>query len=353
MSSTSELYNKKCYCTKCSNNQQGYSFVSTQTLQHHNKRARYEDMERSERNISVQRNLMDIDFETMCSQTNSPVWEGAAISDNEVAFSNESNGESSDGDENDNDKENSFATPNMPENLVHRFIATFVIMFASHYVVNKGADVLIEFINKLLSIYEQDFQLPVRLSGPQSMTGFSAMTKGIKRFVVCQDCHKVYEESVPAPLNCDFIKLGAHTACNCKLMVQSLSGGLVAKKSYVYQSLTHALKILFLYPNFEQKIMHWNQEFKITDTLCDVYNGEAWTDLKDNDNEFFVEHPRSLMLTLNIDWFQPFNGTSYSCGAIYLVINNLPRSGQFKAENTILVGLVVVVEVEEVFKRKK
>ncbi|OAD71936.1 hypothetical protein PHYBLDRAFT_146921 [Phycomyces blakesleeanus NRRL 1555(-)] len=277
----------------------------------HNKRARYEDLERSERNVSVQRNLMDIDFETtsnqqtgpmeaMGGQTSSPVWEGAPISDNEIAFSNESNGKSSDGDENDNDEKSNgneesedneeniveievkefnnkdlFATPNMPENPVHRFIATFVVMFASCYVVNKGAVILIKFINKLLSIYKQDFQLPVRLSGLQSITGFSAMTKEIKRFVVCQNCHKVYEESVSAPLNCDFVKLGAHTTCNCKLMVQSLSGDLVAKKSYVYQSLTHALKILFLRPNFEQKIMHWNQEFKITDTLCDVYDGEA------------------------------------------------------------------------------
>ncbi|OAD68554.1 hypothetical protein PHYBLDRAFT_63532 [Phycomyces blakesleeanus NRRL 1555(-)] len=45
------------------------------------------------------------------------------------------------------------------------------------------------------------------------------------------------------------------------------------------------------------------------------------------------------MLTLNIDWFQPFNGVIYSCGAIYLAINNLPRSEQFK-ENVILVGLM-------------
>ncbi|OAD72705.1 hypothetical protein PHYBLDRAFT_146020 [Phycomyces blakesleeanus NRRL 1555(-)] len=48
--------------------------------------------------------------------------------------------------------EDPFVTPNMPENPVHRFITTFVVMFASHYVVNKGAIVLIEFINKLLTI---------------------------------------------------------------------------------------------------------------------------------------------------------------------------------------------------------
>ncbi|OAD68741.1 hypothetical protein PHYBLDRAFT_117149 [Phycomyces blakesleeanus NRRL 1555(-)] len=46
------------------------------------------------------------------------------------------------------------------------------------------------------------------------------------------------------------------------------------------------------------------------------------------------------MLTLNIDWFQPFNGVTYSCGAIYLAINNLPCSERFKKENVILVGLM-------------
>ncbi|OAD67774.1 hypothetical protein PHYBLDRAFT_174092 [Phycomyces blakesleeanus NRRL 1555(-)] len=150
----------------------------------YNKRARYEDMERSERNIDFETtsNQQTGPMEAMGSQTNSPVWKGAPISDDEVAFSNESNGESSDGDENDNDEErdggeeseddeeniveievkefnieDSFATPNMPESPVHRFIATFVVIFASCYVINKGTVVLIEIINKLLSIYKQDF----------------------------------------------------------------------------------------------------------------------------------------------------------------------------------------------------
>ncbi|OAD71072.1 hypothetical protein PHYBLDRAFT_148290 [Phycomyces blakesleeanus NRRL 1555(-)] len=46
------------------------------------------------------------------------------------------------------------------------------------------------------------------------------------------------------------------------------------------------------------------------------------------------------MLTLNIDWFQPFNGVTYSCGAIYLSINNLPREERYKKENVILAGLM-------------
>ncbi|OAD80867.1 hypothetical protein PHYBLDRAFT_61914 [Phycomyces blakesleeanus NRRL 1555(-)] len=46
------------------------------------------------------------------------------------------------------------------------------------------------------------------------------------------------------------------------------------------------------------------------------------------------------MLTLNIDWFQPFDGQTHSSGAIYLSINNLPRSEHLKPENIILVGMM-------------
>ena len=32
---------------------------------------------------------------------------------------------------------------------------------------------------------------------------------------------------------------------------------------------------------------------------------------------------------LNIDWFQPFQRTNYSVGAIYLAVQNLPREDLF------------------------
>ncbi|KAL1930283.1 hypothetical protein VTP01DRAFT_1437 [Rhizomucor pusillus] len=40
------------------------------------------------------------------------------------------------------------------------------------------------------------------------------------------------------------------------------------------------------------------------------------------------------LLTLNVNWFQPFDKSGpYSCGAIYLVIDNLLRSECFKKQN--------------------
>jgi hypothetical protein len=43
---------------------------------------------------------------------------------------------------------------------------------------------------------------------------------------------------------------------------------------------------------------------------------------------------------INLDWFQPFESSVYSCGAIYGVICNLPREIRFKKENMLTLGLL-------------
>ena len=43
---------------------------------------------------------------------------------------------------------------------------------------------------------------------------------------------------------------------------------------------------------------------------------------------------------MNVDWFNPFKDAPYSAGAIYFVIQNLPRTERYKLENVILVGLI-------------
>ena len=44
------------------------------------------------------------------------------------------------------------------------------------------------------------------------------------------------------------------------------------------------------------------------------------------------------LIILNIDWFQPFKRTEYSVGAIYAIVQNLPREKRFKEENIILIN---------------
>ena len=73
----------------------------------------------------------------------------------------------------------------------------------------------------------------------------------------------------------------------------------------------------------------------------DVYDGCVWKDFEtDPSFQNFLSYPFCYMVTLNVDWFQPFTHTQYSLGAIYLTIQNLPRELRYKEENVILVGFL-------------
>ena len=47
--------------------------------------------------------------------------------------------------------------------------------------------------------------------------------------------------------------------------------------------------------------------------------------------------PHNFAFSLNIDWFQPYRHVTYSVGAIYLSVLNLPRSLRYKPENILII----------------
>jgi len=46
------------------------------------------------------------------------------------------------------------------------------------------------------------------------------------------------------------------------------------------------------------------------------------------------------MKTMNVDWFKPFKRSEYKVDGIYLNILNLPRTEQYNAKWTMLIGLI-------------
>ena len=82
----------------------------------------------------------------------------------------------------------------------------------------------------------------------------------------------------------------------------------------------------------------WRNRDVPSDMLFDIYDGNVWKDFTKSERASPNDH--FVLLMLNIDWFEPFHDANYSCGAIYLTINNLPRSERFKKENVILVGVM-------------
>ena len=71
--------------------------------------------------------------------------------------------------------------------------------------------------------------------------------------------------------------------------------------------------------------------------VCDVYDGDVWKSFVESG---FLHLPLNFLLTLNVDWFSPFDCSRYSVGAIYLTIQNLPRSLRYHPDKIILVGII-------------
>ncbi|KAI9003776.1 hypothetical protein CLU79DRAFT_674643, partial [Phycomyces nitens] len=143
---------------------------------------------------------------------------------------------------------------------------------------------LIAIINKILDFFGDSFRVPSSISGLKSMAGMNTLTKGIKKYVACGECHSIYENN-DAPLFYTFDKFGNSALCGHSLFKSSSST--IPKKSYVYQSIKHSLQTLFSWPDFETQINSWNRGPKVEKTMFDVYDGAMWNSVKDINGNLF------------------------------------------------------------------
>jgi len=84
---------------------------------------------------------------------------------------------------------------------------------------------------------------------------------------------------------------------------------------------------------------HWKRRTNTGIEMRDF--GNLWKEFICYNNEPFLSHEEGYLgLILNYDHFQPYDHISYSMGAIYISVLNLPRKIRYKRENMILVGLI-------------
>lgn len=72
----------------------------------------------------------------------------------------------------------------------------------------------------------------------------------------------------------------------------------------------------------------------------DVYDSEIWRKFLRYKNRPFLTEPGNYLVQLNVDWFQVYERQSYSVGAIYAVILNLPRRLRSQRKNICLLGVL-------------
>lgn len=110
---------------------------------------------------------------------------------------------------------------------------------------------------------------------------------------------------------------------------------------YCYCSVIESLKCMIGgKTDFISKCEQWRERETPEGMYQDVYDGKMWKYFMNVDGVPFLSAPYNFALQLNVDWFQPFQHTQHSEGAIYLSILNLPREERYLKENIILVGII-------------
>ena len=112
-------------------------------------------------------------------------------------------------------------------------------------------------------------------------------------------------------------------------------------KVYPYRSLLSSLTELSTRADILQLCNQWIlRTSKNPHVMVDIYDGQIWKDNLVINSRPFLSQPNNLGLSLNVDWFQPFQHSSYSVGVVYIVILNLPREVRYLPRNVIVVGVI-------------
>ena len=252
-----------------------------------------------------------------------------------------------------------------PSAPIWQFLFSLLLWQTVFRISNSALASLLSLLKFFLGAIGNAFQCPllVNFSEQIPLTILCAYKKiGLKKndfisYVVCPDCDSVYEYE-----NCfdkvdgkKISKLCCHVAypkhlhvsrrkkCGTKLLKNVKNGSkykLVPIKAYPYFPLKKSLQRVISREGVLSACERWRQRARsIPNThLGDVYDGRVWQQFNSGNN--FLASPFSYLLTLNVDWFQPFSHLEYSVGVIYLTIQNLPRSERFKERNVLLVGVI-------------
>ena len=154
------------------------------------------------------------------------------------------------------------------------------------------------------------------------------------KFAVCPKCASLYNlKVVEGYLGVRLSQISVTTAHLAKVVWNS-----IGKKSYLSQcfnSLIHKVEGLLKRPGVPEMCEQWRER------VADVYDGSIWRDFLKHKGTDFLNAPRNLAFTINVDWSQPFKRRNDRfVGDIYLVLLNFSREQRFKWENIIVAGVV-------------
>ena len=297
--------------------------------------------------------------------------------DDELNTNSESEGNSDNNNDNDNEYNEIFEDYSQPQfqdqiqidsettaNSQFLWIILWIMRFRKRFNIPETAiESLIQFVKLILTeIGGSDFsEFPGSLYLARNILGLKDQHHS---FTACPNCHKLYnkkeveefrQDGNLAIMKCNHVEFPNSKAkkskqCQAPLSEKSslLHGriSIRSEKIFPFASIIKQLTSMYCRHGFEKNLRHWSERKQFDNILTDIYDGNVWKNFKETTDENSPRFFRSdvadshLGLMLNLDWFQPYDGTIHSTGAIYAVICNLPRDIRFQRENLLLLGLL-------------
>lgn len=219
------------------------------------------------------------------------------------------------------------------------WILLWIMRFRTRFnLPETGTESLIKFIKIVLKeIGGSEFdEFPDSLYTARKKLG---MQDNFHTFAACPKCHKLYkkqeveafqESETLAIMKCRHIEFpNSNTRrfrqCQAflseKVPVANRGFNLKSILLFPFAGISHQLEKMYKRPGFEAALRHWTNRSYFDDILTDIYDGQIWKNFEDSDgsNKFFRSEVADshLGLVLNLDWFQPYDGTIHSTGVIY------------------------------------
>jgi hypothetical protein len=249
-----------------------------------------------------------------------------------------------------NDSE--FVHPDTSVNFAEPWILIWIFKYQARFRLSDVAiDSLIKFFQQILTDADQmrfkDFPSSLYTASKMLQIGNQSKT-----YAVCPSCNTLYniadvvtEEGFKCT-HVEFPMKSKGKSCGTELTVQvPQNNGNKRRPKLLFPLPNLRIQINSLYqrPEFRQQLRKWTNRDVNNEILADIYDGKIWKNFPDTSGDpFFTPEAADshLGIMINLDWFQPFESSVYSCGAIYGVICNLPREIRFKKENMLTLGLL-------------
>jgi len=248
-----------------------------------------------------------------------------------------------------------------------RYLLSFIVIWQFAYTISNAAVTnLLRFLKFFLlfighlfqckQISEMGSEIPLTLKFLGRL--LNLQEDDLTNYVVCPSCDSVYEynDCFERKANgdleskcCRHVQFPNHPhmsrrrPCSALLMkrVRTKSSYVLrAIKVYPYKSLKKSIQQLVKRKGFVDSCEKWRSHIDPGGFVSDIYDGSVWKEFNSADRHDFLTSPHCYLLTMNVDWFEPFERGVYSVGVIYLTIQNLPRDERYKPENIIIVGVL-------------